>query len=111
MSYKVVAIENFEKELKRLRKKYPSLKKDITGLFESLEENPSQGVPLGKNCFKIRVAIKSKGKGKRGGARVITCVKIVKQTVYLVTIFDKSEFESISDDRLSNLLKVAGLED
>ena len=110
MSYKVVAIENFEKELKRLHKKYPSLKNDIAALFDSLESSPEQGVPLGKNCYKIRIAIKSKGRGKRGGARVITCVKVVKHTVYLVTIFDKSEFESISNDRLSSLLKVAGLE-
>ena len=70
-------------------------------LLDSLEVNPKQGIPLGKDCYKIRLAIASKGKGKSGGARVITCVKVVKQTVYLLSIFDKSEFENISDEELN----------
>ena len=104
MSYKVKFISKFEKELKRLSKKYPSLKSDFSLLLNSLKENPSQGVALGHDCYKIRMAISSKGKGKSGGARLISCFKIVHQTVYLLTIFDKSEQESISDKELSELL-------
>jgi len=51
---------------------------------------------LGNDYYKIRLAITSKGKGKSGGARVITCVKVVVNTTYLVGIYDKSEKESIS---------------
>jgi len=74
-------------------------------LITSLEENPTQGTPLGNDCYKIRVAIKSKGKGKSGGARVITCVKVVDGFVYLLTIYSKGEKDSISDKELQELIK------
>ena len=64
-------------------------------LVESLEENPQQGSPLGKDCYKIRLAITSKGKGKSGGARVITHVYIFRKTVYLLSVYDKSEQANI----------------
>lgn len=104
MSYEIVAIPNFRKELKKLAKKYPSLKEDFGVLLESLEVNPLQGVSLGNNCYKIRMAIASKGKGKSGGSRVITFVKISQTTVYLLSIYDKSEKENISDGELKELL-------
>ncbi len=78
-------------------------------LIHSLEENPTQGEPLGKDCYKVRMAITSKGKGKSGGSRVITCVKIVNQTAYLLTIYDKSDKENISDKELDELLRLAGI--
>jgi hypothetical protein len=59
---------------------------------------------LGKDCYKIRLSIKSKGKGKSGGARIITCVKVIDGNVYLITIYDKSEKESISNKELKELL-------
>ncbi|MDQ6763524.1 MAG: type II toxin-antitoxin system RelE/ParE family toxin [Bacteroidota bacterium] len=105
MRYKVKAISKFEKELKRLAKKFPSLKAEYLQLIKSLQNHPTQGTPLGANCFKIRVAVSSKGKGKSGGARVITYVKIVETVVYLLTIFDKSEKENIPDKELGELLK------
>lgn len=105
MSYKVISIPKFERELKRLVKKYPSLKQEYMGLVSSLKENPAQGTQLGNNCFKIRIPIASKGRGKSGGARVITCFRIIEGAVYLLTIFDKSEQENISDVDLSALLK------
>jgi len=50
MSYKVKFIPKFEKELKRLAKKYPSLKSDFSSLLISLKENPTQGTSLGNEC-------------------------------------------------------------
>lgn len=70
MSYNILSIPPFDKQLKRLAKKYPSIKVEFAELLESLEQQPEQGTKLGKNCFKIRFAIASKGKGKSGGARV-----------------------------------------
>lgn len=104
MSYKVKFIPKFEKEFKRLVKKYPSVKSDFSTLLHHLKENPSQGISLGNNCYKIRMAIESKGKGKSGGARIITCFKITHDAVYLLSIFDKSEQENISDKELRELL-------
>jgi mRNA-degrading endonuclease RelE of RelBE toxin-antitoxin system len=74
MSYNVVTIPPFDRQLKRLVKKFPSLKVEYVKLVDSLEENPEQGNVMCNNCYKIRVAIKSKGKGKSGGARVIAHV-------------------------------------
>lgn len=74
-------------------------------MIKSLKEQPQQGTSLGSDCFKIRLAIASKGNGKSGGARVITCIKIVETAVYLLTIFDKSEQENIPDKELEELLK------
>ncbi len=105
MNYNVIVSPDFEKELKTLVKKYPSLKKEYAELYQSLEHTPNQGTPLGKNCFKIRIAIRSKGTGKSGGARVITHVKIIKQTVYLLSIYDKSEQSTIGDKELELRIK------
>jgi hypothetical protein len=55
------------------------------------------------------MAISSKGKGKSGGSRVITCVKIINQTAYLLTIYDKSDKENIPDKELDELLSLAGI--
>jgi mRNA-degrading endonuclease RelE of RelBE toxin-antitoxin system len=109
MSYNIYTTSSFEKELKNLSKKYRSIKDDILSLSKSLKNNPLQGIPLGKDCYKVRMAISSKNSGKSGGARVITCVKIINQNVYLVSIFDKSEKENISDDELTKIIKSSEL--
>lgn len=82
-----------------------SLKNEYLKLVLSLKEQPVQGTALGNNCFKIRLSIASKGKGKSGGARVITYIHLVQSEVYLLTIFDKSEVENIPDKELTELLK------
>ena len=105
MSYDISAIPNFKRELKKLAKKFPSLKDDFARLIKSLEEDPEQGKALGNNCYKIRMAITSKGKGKSGGSRVITYVKVLETTVYLLSIYDKSNKKNISDKELKQLLK------
>ena len=109
MSFSIVGTEGFKKIAKSIAKKHRSLKSDLNKLIDSLEENPIQGEPLGKDCYKIRMAITSKGKGKTGSSRVITCVKIINQIAYLLTIYDKSHKESVSDRELDNLLRLAGL--
>ena len=106
MSYKIISIPKFEKELKRLAKKYPSLKSEYKELVQSLKQNPKQGTSLGNNCFKIRLAIVSKQKGRSGGARVVTYLQILESAVYLLTIFDKSEKETIPDKELQALINL-----
>jgi mRNA-degrading endonuclease RelE of RelBE toxin-antitoxin system len=104
MNYNVLPIPPFDRQLKRLSKKYPSLKQEFFELIENLEKNPEQGTSLGKNCYKIRLAISSKGKGKSGGARVITNFVIADETVYLLSIYDKSEKENLTNKELDELL-------
>jgi len=91
MSYNIIPTHRFEKELKRLVKKFPSLKKEFAELIKSILKNPETGTFIGNNCYKIRISIASKGKGKSGGARVITYLYIQTKTVYLLTLYDKSE--------------------
>jgi mRNA-degrading endonuclease RelE of RelBE toxin-antitoxin system len=105
MSYNIIAVPTFRKELKKLAKKYHTLKTDLAHLFEILEKNPIQGTPLGKNCYKIRLAISAKGKGKSGGARIITNFVIAEETVYLLSIYDKSDKENLTDKELNELLQ------
>lgn len=104
MSYSVISLPEFDKDAKRLSKKYPSLKNELSRLFQSLSSNPNQGDSLGNHCFKIRISIASKGKGKRGGARVITYLYVYKAEVYLLSIYDKSEKTAISYKELKELL-------
>lgn len=106
MNYRVVTIPPFDKQLKRLAKKYPSLRHEYLGLVSSLETNPDTGTPLGKHCFKIRLAIASKGKGRSGGARVITHLYVTGSLVYLLAIYDKSEKADLSNKELEQLLSL-----
>ncbi|HEY8929245.1 MAG TPA: type II toxin-antitoxin system RelE/ParE family toxin [Mucilaginibacter sp.] len=109
MSFKVSVSPNFGRELKRLAKKYPSIKADLSELVNSLIESPFQGNSLGRDCYKVRMRISSKGKGKSGGSRVITCVKIIKEQIFLLSIYDKSEQSDISDVTLVQILTENGL--
>ena len=106
MSFDVIATSGFERKFKRLAKKYKSLPKDLLPIIEKLSVQPTLGTPLGKNCFKIRVAISSKSKGKSGGARLITYVRIVQNSVFLLDIYDKSEQPNISDKELKLLIEI-----
>lgn len=106
MSYKVIPVDKFKREAKRLVKKYPSLKIGLAEIAESLSEEPTLGTSLGNDTYKIRISIKSKGKGKSGGARIITYVVTPQKEIYLLTIFDKAEFDSIDDKTLRRIIAV-----
>ena len=107
MSFEIIPTPPFAKELKTLAKKYKSIGDDLRKLIKELDENPKLGTYLGKDCYKIRMTISSKGKGKSGGARVITYVKVVHEKIYLLDIYDKSNSESISDKELMLLIRLA----
>jgi mRNA-degrading endonuclease RelE of RelBE toxin-antitoxin system len=104
MSYRVEVTSGFKKQAKRLLRKFPSIRIELLQLVNSLENEPKQGKPLGNNCYKIRMVVASKGKGKSGGARIITHVYFAKSTVYLLTIYDKSDLSTLSDSEIKDLL-------
>ena len=106
---KIASTSFFIKELKSLAKKYRSLEDDLMELAESLIENPIQGDALSHSCFKVRLAISSKNKGKSGGARVITNVHIDNEVIYLLSIYDKSDQDTISEKELIKRLKALDL--
>ncbi len=104
MAYNVVLSEHFQKEAKRLLKKYASLKTELSELFAELETNPTKGIHLGDGVYKIRLAIASKNKGKSGGARVMTFIKVDGSIVLLFSIYNKGEKDAISKEEIDQLL-------
>ena len=112
MNYKIKALPDFVRTLKRLGKKYHSIKQDYAKLLEELYANPQAGIDLGGGLRKVRMAIGSKGRGKSHGARVITFTvvgAIEESEINLLTIYDKAERESISQKEIEALLKEADL--
>jgi len=105
MSNKVIARQTFQKQAKRLAKRYKSFPEDLQKLVDELKENATLGTSLGGNLYKIRLAISSKNKGKSGGARVISYIYQTAETVYLLSIYDKADTENISDEELKYLVK------
>lgn len=103
MEYSIKVTGLFEKEFKKLTKRYKSAKEDVQIAVQSIIENPNQGIYIGNNCYKIKVAIKNKGKS--GGARLITRVLISESSIYLLSIYDKSDKENISNKEIDDLLK------
>jgi mRNA-degrading endonuclease RelE of RelBE toxin-antitoxin system len=109
MTFNIVPTGRFKKEAKRLSKKFPSLKAELVELNETLTNQPNIGTPLGNNSYKIRLAIRSKGKGKSGGGRVITYLVNEDKEVYLLTIYDKSELDNIDDKTLKSIIQSLNL--
>ena len=110
MSCKIFTFPSFEKEAKRLNKRYKSFKSDLKELMNELSSSPSSGADLGGGLRKVRMAIKSKGTGKSGGARIITVVLAdIEDGLGLLYIYDKSERSTIKGKELTDLLKKNGL--
>lgn len=105
MKNRVLIEESFKKPARKLAKRYPSFPQDVLHLIDELEINALLGASLGRNLRKIRLAIRSKGKGKSGGARVIAYVYLQAGRVHLLTVYDKADRDSISDEELSRFVK------
>ena len=107
MNVTIKPSEEFYRHFKRLSKKYRSLVDDYRVFREDLILNPFQGVDLGGGVRKVRMAIGAKGKGKSGGARVLTLTLLVSDDaeVTLLTIFDKSEIDNVSDKYIDWLVE------
>lgn len=112
MNYSIIITPPFKKEVKRLSKKYLSLKGDLQILQEELLNNPKTGANLGSGIRKVRMSIGSKGRGKSGGARVITVTVVVnveETEINLLFIYDKAERENITAGEIKALIKEVGL--
>ncbi|MEZ4884567.1 MAG: hypothetical protein R3E32_07575 [Chitinophagales bacterium] len=115
MNVEIITTPNFERAFKKLHRKYRSLLDDFDVLEEKLLTNPHLGTALGNDAYKIRLAVKSKGRGKSGGLRVITYVEmeiIVLENeeeehcdVYLLVIYDKSNTESVAKSEILQMIK------
>jgi mRNA-degrading endonuclease RelE of RelBE toxin-antitoxin system len=102
-------LPSFERGVRRLLKKYPSFRQDLLQLEQRLLNNPREGTLLRRGARKIRLAVSSKGKGKSGGARVISLLIEIDACLYLLYIYDKSELSDIPDSYLDSLVAEAQL--
>ena len=105
MNYKILLTDHFKREAKKLIKRYASLSSELSNLFDELAINPTLGTHLGNDIYKIRISIASKGKGKSGGARVLTYVKVSDESVLLFAIYSKGTKDTISDKEIQLLIK------
>jgi mRNA-degrading endonuclease RelE of RelBE toxin-antitoxin system len=111
MKIEIITTPEFDKEYKRLKKKYRSLPTDLAELEQELIKNPNLGTDLGSNFRKVRLAIKAKNKGKSGGARIITyslLISIVDTKIVFVIIYDKGKEQSISDSKIKQIISKFG---
>ena len=112
MNCEIIATPLFLRNIKRLSKKYLSLRKDYGLFLSELKANPQMGIDLGGGLHKIRMRISDKNKGKSGGARVITFTVMVaseESRLYLVYVYDKSERENMTIDEIRFILRESGL--
>ena len=104
MNFKIETIPRFEKDVKKLKKKFPKIKNDLVNFIDKLSSNPKLGIDLGENIFKVRVPNSSIPTGKSGGFRIITYYK--KDTIlYLVTIYSKTEQDTILTEKLKKIVQ------
>lgn len=104
-SYKIICTPTFLSEARQLSKKYPNIKADFLALKDVLKNNPEQGDNLGHGLRKIRMEISDKAGGKSGGARVIIQVKIIYRTVYVLSTYDKAEYDTVITELLKKHLR------
>lgn len=109
MNYNIVVLPIFASKLKKLAKKYNNIKVDLQGLTQELKNNPKSGIPLSNNCYKIRVANSSIPTGKSGGFRVVYYSLDANENIYLMSIYSKTQKDTISENELIELLKINGL--
>lgn len=108
MNYSIETLPNFDRQVKRLAKKYKSLKEDLQELTNALKSDPAVGADLGNGVRKVRMAIRAKGKGKSHGARVITHTAVIsvrEGVVTLLAIYDKAEQSTITSKEIEQLLR------
>ncbi|WP_019987790.1 type II toxin-antitoxin system RelE/ParE family toxin [Rudanella lutea] len=108
MANQIIPTDLFEAKFKRLKKKFRTLENDLKELTDGLVEKPTLGESLGAGLHKVRLASKSKNKGKSGGFRIITYLVVQTEDstdIYLLTIYDKSEESTIHKDKLVALAK------
>ena len=109
MKYDIKPTPLFLKAFKRLRKRYASFERDYEKLQEDLKANPALGKDLGDDMRKVRMAITSKGKGKSGGARVITVISVEETVINLLFVYDKFEIPDIPLFILKKMKRECGL--
>ena len=110
MNLTIITLNNFNKEIKKLYKKYKNISQDLKELQTTLQNNPKAGIELSNHCYKIRLANSSIPTGKSAGFRVIYYYLDNQNNIYLMSIYSKTELANISDDKIIQILSNNGLQ-
>lgn len=113
MNWTIEFTPNFSREAKVLSKRYKSFKDDLKDFKDSIMKNPFQGSELFLGIRKIRMSIASKGKGKSGGARVITLIYYVSEedgTIKFLIIYDKSDTDTVDVKVVKSIVQDLGFD-
>jgi len=104
MNYKIETLPHFDKDVKKLKKRFPKIKDDLISLIKALQENPKTGTYLEEGFYKIRLQNSSVPTGKSGGFRVISYF-LDKDIIYLITMYSKSDKDTILIDKLKEIIR------
>jgi len=105
MNLKIISLDSFGNDVKRLYKKYKQIPKDLKALQRTLEKDPRSGIALGNSCYKIRLENSSVPTGKSGGFRIVYYYIDKENHLYLMVMYSKTELENISDEKILEILK------
>lgn len=94
----------FEKLIKKLKKRYPNIENELDIFLDSIEDVKQLGNPLGNNLYKARIKNSDAQRGKSGGYRLISYLKLVNKKLTLVYIYSKSDLENIDESELDKLI-------
>jgi mRNA-degrading endonuclease RelE of RelBE toxin-antitoxin system len=105
MSLNILSLNSFDRDVKKLVKKYPNIFQDLGKLKFILIQNPKSGVNLGDNLYKIRIENSANKKGKNAGFRVIYYYIDNNDNLFLIKIFSKNKLQNIPKSTILKLLK------
>ena len=97
--------ETFTKAIKQLQKRFKNIETDCEEFVQSIQTTENLGINLGNGVFKVRIANSDKKSGKSSGYRLISYLKLIDNKLYLMYIYDKSDFETVSEKQIDDLIK------
>lgn len=89
---------HFFVQAKKLRNKFPNLKKDLIQTFHGFKSEKE--IHIGKSIFKTRINSRDLNKGKSGGLRLYVYLFRKKDILVPVCIYSKSDKESVTMNEL-----------
>jgi len=97
--------ETFTKAVKKLQKRFKNIENDYNKFIDSIKTIDNLGTDLGGGVYKVRIANSDKQTGKSSGYRLISYLKLIDNTLYLMYIYDKSDLDTISEKQIDTLIK------
>ncbi|MDD2780165.1 type II toxin-antitoxin system RelE/ParE family toxin [Sulfuricurvum sp.] len=104
-AFSVFESSAYQHSKKQLKKRFRLIDSDVTKFLHSLESVDDLGISLGDGIYKVRIANSDKNKGKSAGYRLITLLKVIESNIYLIYIYDKSDFENITEKELDEIIQ------